>query len=597
MALQVWLPLDGDLHNQGLSGNLTVTNSGATVDNNGKIGKCYIASGSINYSISCTGTNLSNLFSGTVKYSFSCWVKSVMRSGWIVKLGTSNNIGLWFGLNDSRWVWNDSDNGRRITTVANSEDTTNWHHITVIVDKTTISSIKYKFYFDGQLTVDTTGDGSSKTQPTGDSIIIYPYYGQIQDIRVYDHCLSPKEVEEIAKGLVLHYQLNGIINSNLLPDTNVNGLTKVNGPYNRYYESSGNGTYTITWETINDPPAFGIKYGAHYNVSVVSGSHHVTWYSGGTITVDNSPYTMSCYVKVISGTNLKFGFQYGKSPYVADQQTLLNDNKWHQYSWTFTPNTASGGAAADGTTRIYCGGLQSVGEILICGWKLEKGETATPWCEYGYINNIIYDSSGYSHNGTIIGSLTAAAGSPRYDVATTFPTASDYFYFPHLVDSTAMNNEFTFSCWLYRDYTDATARYLYYGLCQIYLYTDFRPRIQWRHASADLSYDSGNTWAPSPVIAAQTWTHLVFTFKNGVLYCYVDGVQYGPSDRSNTGQFIHGTQGSPNASIGYTWIGKISDVITYATALTAEQVKELYNTSMLVDASGNISPRELGDLI
>ena len=74
-------------------------------------------------------------------------------------------------------------------------------------------------------------------------------------------------------------------------------------------------------------------------------------------------------------------------------------------------------------------------------------------------------------------------------------------------------------------------------------------------------------------------------------------MQYGPSDRSNTGQFIHGTQGSPNASIGYTWIGKISDVRTYATALTAEQVKELYNTSMLVDASGNISPRELGDLI
>jgi hypothetical protein len=40
MALQVWLPLNGDLHNQGLS-NVTVTNNGATVDNNGKIGKCY----------------------------------------------------------------------------------------------------------------------------------------------------------------------------------------------------------------------------------------------------------------------------------------------------------------------------------------------------------------------------------------------------------------------------------------------------------------------------------------------------------------------------------------------------------------------------
>jgi len=40
MALQVWLPLNGNIKNQGLS-NITVTNNGATVNDNGKIGKCY----------------------------------------------------------------------------------------------------------------------------------------------------------------------------------------------------------------------------------------------------------------------------------------------------------------------------------------------------------------------------------------------------------------------------------------------------------------------------------------------------------------------------------------------------------------------------
>lgn len=44
MALQVWLPLNGTLENKGLS-NVTVTNNGATVDNNGKIGKCYSFNG------------------------------------------------------------------------------------------------------------------------------------------------------------------------------------------------------------------------------------------------------------------------------------------------------------------------------------------------------------------------------------------------------------------------------------------------------------------------------------------------------------------------------------------------------------------------
>ncbi len=40
MALKIWLPLNGNLENKGIS-DVTVTNNGATVDNNGKIGKCY----------------------------------------------------------------------------------------------------------------------------------------------------------------------------------------------------------------------------------------------------------------------------------------------------------------------------------------------------------------------------------------------------------------------------------------------------------------------------------------------------------------------------------------------------------------------------
>ena len=45
MSLLVWLPLNGNIINRGLS-NLEVTNSGATVNNTGKIGPCYYFNGS-----------------------------------------------------------------------------------------------------------------------------------------------------------------------------------------------------------------------------------------------------------------------------------------------------------------------------------------------------------------------------------------------------------------------------------------------------------------------------------------------------------------------------------------------------------------------
>ena len=36
------------------------------------------------------------------------------------------------------------------------------------------------------------------------------FHGSLNDIRIYDHCLSKQEVKEIAQGLVLHYKLNGV---------------------------------------------------------------------------------------------------------------------------------------------------------------------------------------------------------------------------------------------------------------------------------------------------------------------------------------------------------------------------------------------------
>ena len=75
MSLRVWLPLDGDLRNLGVS-NITVTNDGATIDNNGKIGKCYSFNGTNNKII------IDN-FSVDNEWSYGCWLYSATSTrGW-----------------------------------------------------------------------------------------------------------------------------------------------------------------------------------------------------------------------------------------------------------------------------------------------------------------------------------------------------------------------------------------------------------------------------------------------------------------------------------------------------------------------------------
>ena len=66
MALRVWLPLNGNINNYGIS-DVTVTNNGATIDNNGKIGKCYSFNGS--------SAKISTPINLTPEMSFCVWVK------------------------------------------------------------------------------------------------------------------------------------------------------------------------------------------------------------------------------------------------------------------------------------------------------------------------------------------------------------------------------------------------------------------------------------------------------------------------------------------------------------------------------------------
>lgn len=220
MALQVWLPFNNNLTNQGLRTITSTAPSGITYSS-GKLGQCLSASS--NVSVTLTVPNLSTMLANGKTYSLSCWVKLTdsVTSGWVVKLGT-NTCGLWWAKSAPRWVWNENDNGKRCANETLAMDL-NWHHLTITVDKTVTNQITTKQYVDGALDTvypGSTWDCSSHSQPAGDTITISPYVANLNDLRIYDHVLSPREVKEIAKGLALHWACNrfGYSNPNLVPN-------------------------------------------------------------------------------------------------------------------------------------------------------------------------------------------------------------------------------------------------------------------------------------------------------------------------------------------------------------------------------------------
>ena len=202
MSLLVWLPLNGNIDNYGLI-NPTFTNSGATVNNNGKIGKCYeFVDTSHTYIRFNTNETLLNTINNH-SFSVCAWIKTTTNRCWLsmtyayrfyatLAYMPSNNI-----------------------TGNNTPIDGNWHHVCVTHDHQTL---KNTFYVDGVSVATTTGSAAAATQYTNASDVGHDvnssatdgfyFTGLINDVRIYDHCLSQQEIHEISKALVLHYKLD-----------------------------------------------------------------------------------------------------------------------------------------------------------------------------------------------------------------------------------------------------------------------------------------------------------------------------------------------------------------------------------------------------
>lgn len=559
MSLQVWLPLNGNLNNQGLSN--IIMNSNAITYTDGKLGKAATFSSSY---IGITNTPLTGSIN---ELSFSFWMKTSTPSNTMCIYNGRTTVGGAIALFTINGTFRFDDNSQH--SLSYTIPSNNWEHYCITRDNTNI-----KLYVNGALKYTTTSSGagcsttatkatigsSSVNTTTGSGNTLT---GQLNDFRIYDHCLSAKEVKEISKGLVLHYQLKGFGQPNLINKaelyTNSTKLTRTASKSDDYIHTpmtvnlTANTTYTISFYTTGAMPdqvELGLMFQNGYN-----------------------------YYKFMNGS-----YHY-----------KINDSLYYHNEPFTVANT--------GSYTIRCDWNISGETHSFWNFKIEEGSKATPWCpnsadslysSLGFNSNIEPDCSGFGNNGIKTGSITVNSDSARYSTSYQFIESSSGY-----IKNTNFNtvcNSLTIAYWIKVNPTISSQHFL---MGTFNNWTANGIGI-WRDTgSVDYSYlirvgeaSSYSSWV-KPSLTANVWTHIALVYNGTTLITYKNGIEIGRNTYGGNGAVSNPVMylgnsmfnGTPNSE---TDSAKVSDFRFYATALSVDDIKELYNLSISIDKLGNM---------
>lgn len=581
--LAVWLPLTKDLRNQGLA-NVSVTNNGATFNSAGKLGGCYNFT---NQNIVVSSTSFKGEFTNN-QASLTAWVKvTTSHSAYAQALvlgtqGTSwNNILFGIDINGSGTPIANASTGSAYTNLSFGTAIKDgvWHHIAYTYNAGTM-----KVYLDGvQKATTTTSNTPAWTSST--NLYIGGNSGgekfqngdSMNDVRVYNHCLSPMEVKELSKGLVLHYPLNrgGWGQENLIV---TNSMAPTSGTSGWSLAGTGWANSNVTSANASNGHAIRCTYSGTTQVS--GGIHHPTGVDKTTLTT-GATYTVSARIRASKACIATF---YNELMTTSHTINLTTD--WKVYSYS----------CAIDTTRTYHSNVIYVRAAdaeqnmwIECDWiKLEVGSIATPWCPnssdalattMGLNGTTEYDTSGFCNNGTRTGTFTWTSDTPKYNVSTKY-TGSNYVYL-----TPPSTEVYTIALWAKWDTipSDQSVIFVDNGSCMgLGLMST---GILCSTSEAGHSY----TFSKSSLVA-DTWYHFVVV-KTGTTTrkLYINGVeQTATTNTAHWAYSVNQLQLGKRSTTSDGFAGQLSDFRAYATALSASDVKSLYQNNAYIDSSGNV---------
>ena len=269
-------------------------------------------------------------------------------------------------------------------------------------------------------------------------------------------------------------------------------------------------------------------------------------------------------------------------------------NNAHSYDWN--------GKINDFRVYNHCLSAQEIKEIkkaLIVHFPFNVNTNTS---------GTLIDYSGYGNNGTISGTFSTdnALVSPRYSHYTNF-NGSSYIYLTTNARA-KIKDEISVGCWAYMSNWDLF-RTKNYRLCSCTetggwsLYPNGGTGATAVFAFLIGTGASSNTYkvaaGPKPADIPAGWHHFMGTYDGLTTKLYIDGELRGTASSLTTKTPIFynannsvmigvEAQGNLNNPTGNKFNGKMSDFRIYASALSAEDVLDLYNTSAYIYDNGTV---------
>lgn len=566
MALQVWLPLNKNekIENRGLS-DITISGN-PTYVSSGKLGGCFQFNSKM---ISIPTSSYMEMKSGN-SFSVAFWVKGT-STGWLLACNA------WeFRFREDYIQVHPGQSGANPAKYTTTTTSTQWRHCAFTWNNDTLI-----LYVDGVLRATSTFSSNFNIDST--LWLCFDGTRYLNDFRVYNHCLSPKEVKEISKGLVLHYKMDDKIATNLVK----------NNTYNVYNNYGVAASLTKLNETFQGCDIYRLSMtpNSTYISDFKSNLHSHGVYGFHRTFKANTKYCFWIYYRPVSHSDVRVG------------GTASNINGWTEIppteyggGWKVVGQYRNGSVTSDKTdnifTSFYCPSAVTGTAITIdfcCPHLIEGFSEIIDDGDYQEIDphTTVYDCSGFGNNGSTTSTTAPITNSDtaRYSSAWGF-NGTNYITLTNLPTFIDMSVSF----WMKPYSSGQTA-------CLINYRNAVGNDLAIFLIGGNVRFDAGGQTQFANYAVTTDWQHVCVTFNNSTSkkQLYINGVlkqevtvgsSIGVS--SSFGTIGSSSNGSAGSVGGNVYSGILSDYRIYATPLSAEDVKELYNTSAMVCNNGTV---------